>query len=392
MKGYLPANIRQKVRRQFPALEKTIYLNTASVGPWPKVTKEAMQKNIADWDKLIDTTPEVFDNWREIKPTIAEMINAQVEEIGFAYNTSYGLNIAAAGIDFKAGDEIILSDVEFPANTYVWTKLETQGVKVKFIKSRDMCFDIDVFKKAITTKTKLFSISFVQFFNGFRNDLAKLGKICHEQNIFFAVDGIQGVANIPLDVKKCKIDLLACGGYKWLMSPVGCGFFYLNKKAKLRIEPVQSGWFGVDWKGDVSYLLRHHLKPMKHADRFGMTLYPFLQMMGLHASVKLIKSIGVDRIYAHNQFLINEIMEYLDGHQYYRLATSSEPKHRSSILAISCADPQSLQAWLKKRKIITSYREGMIRVAVNFYNTAEHVTKFLKALDLFYQASVRKTR
>jgi cysteine desulfurase/selenocysteine lyase len=387
MQGYLPANIRQKVRRQFPALEKTVYLNTASVGPWPKVTKEALQKNIDDWDNLIDTTSQVFDNWREIRPILAEMINAHVEEIGFAYNTSYGLNIAAAGIDFKTGDEIILSDVEFPANTYVWTKLESRGVKVKFIKSRDMCFDIDIFKKAITSKTKLFSISFVQFFNGYRNDLIVIGKICQEHNIFFAVDGIQGVANIPLDVKQCKIDLLACGGYKWLMSPIGGGFFYLNKKAKLRIEPVQSGWFGVDWKGDVSNLLRHHLEPMKHADRFGMTLYPFLQMMGLHASVKFIKSIGLDRIYAHNQFLINNIMEYLDGHQYYRLATSSDPKHRSSILGIACVDPKGLQAWLKERRIITSYREGMVRVAVNFYNTREHIEKLIEELDRFCQAA-----
>ncbi len=392
MQGYLPANIRQKVRRQFPALEKTIYLNTASVGPWPKVTREALQKNITDWDQLIDTTPEVFNNWREIRPTIAEMINAQVEEIGFAYNTSYGLNIAAAGIDFKAGDEIILSDVEFPANTYVWTKLEKRGVKVKFIKSRDMCFDIDIFKKAITAKTKLFSISFVQFFNGFRNDLVEIGEICQEHNIFFAVDGIQGVANIPLDVKECKIDLMACGGYKWLMSPIGGGFFYLSKKAKLEIEPVQSGWFGVDWKGDVSNLLRHHLTPMRHADRFGMTLYPFLQMMGLHASIGLIKSIGVDRIHSHNQFLINEIMEYLIGHKYYRLATSPDPEYRSSILGISCLDPQAFQAYLKEHRIITSYREGMVRVAVNFYNSAEHITEFLKVLDQFYQTSVRNVR
>ena len=99
----------------------------------------------------------------------------------------------------KEGDEILLPAVEFPANIYPWLNLKWEGIRVKFIKCPNGFFDTNRFYDAITAKTRVFSISFVQFFNGYKNDLKTLGEICQKKDVFFVVDAIQGVGNQALD-------------------------------------------------------------------------------------------------------------------------------------------------------------------------------------------------
>lgn len=380
MSKLLSSSLRQKISRQFPQLKKTAYFSSASIGPWPKVTEAALQKQISLWHDLIDPTPTVFDYWRELKVELGKMVNASPDEIGYALNTSYGLAIAASGIEFRRGDEVLLCDVEFPANTYPWTNLEYKGVKVKFLKSSNRCFNIEAFEQAITSRTKVLSISFVQFFNGYKNDIERLGKICRKHNIFYIVDAIQGCGSIPIDVKKCDIDLLASGAQKWLLAPVGSGFFYLNKNAKLDLRPAFAGWFGIDWGGNWLDLLRHNLKPEKTVDRFNLSAMPYFQIFGMHSSIKLINSIGVDNIYRHNLALIDRLIDFVDSDPRYYHAFEQVPEHRSCIFSFGCAQPKETVKYLSKLGIKTTCRENLVRVAVHFYNTPKHINRLIDAL------------
>ncbi len=184
-----------RYRREFPFTQKVNFLNHASFGPIPlRALKKTMEyydaltlKKVVDMDKL------TFEMMDQIRIYLAKMVNAKPKEIGLVPNTSYGLNIVANGLDFKYGDKVLLSDVEFPANVYPWLNLKKKGVKIKFIKSQNGFFCIDDLLKAIDSKCKVLSITYVQFFNGFKNNLETIGKICEEKNIFFVVDGIQGV-------------------------------------------------------------------------------------------------------------------------------------------------------------------------------------------------------
>jgi selenocysteine lyase/cysteine desulfurase len=389
MNKLLPASIRQKLRRQYPGMDKIAYFNTGSHGAWPKSSQDLMIRHAENWTKMIDPTSQAWDDWRECKDELAKMVNADANDIGFAFNTSHGLNIAAAGIDFKRGDQILLSDIEFPANTYPWTNLKYKGVKVKFLKSKNGFFDIDSFEKSITKKTRLFSISWVQYFNGYRNDIERLGRICQKHNVFFVVDGIQGVGNIPIDVKKCKIDLLAGGAQKWLLSPVGCGFFYLNPKAKLDVRPVFSGWFGYDWEQNWTDLQRYDLESVTTAERFAISAFPYALMHSMLNSIKMINSIGIDSIHSHNLKLIDKVAQYIDGHRYFKLISSMVPEHRSSIISIACKDVIGLHGYLTRRKIITSYREGLLRMSFELYNNLIHVDRLIKSLDIFASKHIK---
>jgi len=371
-----------RYREEFPFTERVIFFNHASFGPLPHSSWNATQEyySCLRLEKIENMDKVAFSKLDEIRVLIANMVRAEPEEIAFVPNTSYGLNVAAWGLDLKPGDKILISDVEFPANTYPWTNLRQKGVTIKFVPSRNRCFDIDNFVRAIDTETKVLALSFVQFFNGFKNDLKTIGEICAEKDIFFVVDGIQGVGCLDLNVKECKIDLLSCGGQKWLLSSLGTGFFYLSSQAKRELKPSFFGWMGVDWKLDFSDLFKFDLPPFPSARKFEIGTYPYSLVWTMHSSLKLLSEIGIENIERHNLTLLDLLIDHLKKKN-YQIFSSLKPNHRSSILSFSAENINGLYKKLRKNDIIVSLREGSIRVAPHFYNTTEEMGKLIELLE-----------
>jgi len=370
-----------KYRKEFPFTKEMIFFNHASFGPMPKTCWKATEDYYQGLrlKKTPDDDREAFRKLDNIRKTVAKMINAKPEEIAFVPNTSYGLNVAGWGLDLKKGDKILLSDVEFPANVYPWINLRQNGIETKLIPSKNQCFDIDNFVKAIDKKTKVLSISFVQYFNGFKNDLETIGKICEENDIFLVVDGIQGIGSVDLDVKKCKIDFLSCGGQKWLLSSLGTGFFYLSSFAKKKVRTSFFGWLGVDWNLNWTDLLKFDLKPFTSARRFEIGTYPYSLLWSMHSSLQLLSEVGIKNIERHNLELLDLLIDHLKDSP-YQIKSSLEPKHRSSIFSLSGKNIKKLYEKLNTNKILVSFREGAIRVSPHFYNTKEEMNKLIKIL------------
>ena len=370
-----------KYRSEFPFTERVIFLNHASFGPLPQRSWNATEEyyKCLRLEKIENMDKVAFRKLDEIRVLIADMIRANPEEIAFATNTSYGLNVAAWGLDLKPGDKILLSDVEFPGNTYPWTNLKQKGVIIEFVPNRNRCFDMDNFVKAIDTKTKVLSLSYVQFFNGFKNDLKTIGEICEEKDIFFVVDGIQGIGCLNVDVKECKIDLLACGGQKWLLSSLGTGFFYLSSQAKRKIKPSFFGWMGVDWKLNFSDLFKFDLPPFPSVRKFEIGTYPYSLIWTMHSSLKLLSEVGIKNIEKHNLALLDLLIDHLKKN--YQIKSSLDTNHRSSILSFSGKNTKYLYQQLRKNNIIVSYREESIRVAPHFYNTSDEMKRLIEILD-----------
>jgi cysteine desulfurase/selenocysteine lyase len=370
-----------KYRKEFPFTKEIIFFNHASFGPMPEKSWKATEEYYKGLrlKKMPDDDRKAFQKLDNIRKLIAKMIKAKPEEIAFATNTSYGLNVAAWGLDLKRGDKILLSDVEFPANVYPWTNLRQNGIDIKFVPSRNKCFDINNFVKSIDKRTKVLSLSFVQYFNGFKNDLETIGRICEENDVFFVVDGIQGIGSVDLDVKKCKIDFLSCGGQKWLLSSLGTGFFYLSSQAKRKLRTGFFGWLGVDWGLNWTDLLKFDLKPFSSARKFEIGTHPYSLLWSMHASLQLLSQIGVENIEKHNLELLNLLIDYLKDSP-YNINSSLEPLHRSSILSFSGKNISKLYEKLIKNKILVSFREGSIRISPHFYNTKEEMKRFIRML------------
>jgi len=373
------------VRKQFPVTRKKkgiTYFNCASTGPLSLSTRKALDEYY-DYSFYVDRgiDHDAFAALDGIRKIGAKFIGARIDEVGFGFHTGYGLNIAAFGLPLKPGDEVLLSDNEFPSNVYPWVALKQRGIKVKFIKSKNGFFDIDNFVKAISRKTKVLSLSFVQFFNGYKNDLSKIGAICKDRGIYFVVDGIQGCGVETINMHKIQIDIFSSGAQKWMLSPLGTGFFYVRKELQNNIRMPFASWLSVDWGLNFTDLFHYDLPFFDSARRFEFGTYPYAHVFALYQSMLLIDSLGVSNIQKHNHELLDKLIDYLKSNSRFEIKSSLINKHRSSILSFTCPEVKKVYRQLSNAKIICSLREGAIRIAVHLYNNESDIKKLITVLD-----------
>ncbi len=369
----------EKARSYFPYLNNGIvYFNHASTGPISKVVRERIENFLKERsEEKIDDYHEFKDVADETKIMIAETINCLSDRIAFLDNTTNGMIWIASGIEWKPGDRIILNDVEFPANVLPFLQLKEKGVVVDFIKSTNGIVTAEEIIDAIQPRTKLISISFVQFLSGYRVDLEKIGKACKEKRIIFSVDAIQGLGAVRLDVEKYNIDFLANGTQKWLLGLQGLAFIYVRKELQNMMKSAPIGWLSVK---DAWNLLEFDLTTKETAERFQPGTLNNLGIYGFNASMKLFQEFGFDEI--EKQVLSNsKYFIYELANIGYKSALHSLPeKHLSGIVSFKTENGQKILDHLIQKKIVCSLREGYIRFAPHFYNTKQEIDFVIDSL------------
>ncbi len=315
----------------------------------------------------------------QTREKVSRLIGAEEEEIGIGFNTSFGLNVAIQGLNLKDGENIILSDVEFPANVYPWLNLRSQGVDIRFAKNEKGFTNLERVYELTDDRTRAIGLSWVQFFNGFRNDLKSLGDFCRKRDILSVIDGIQGVGVLSLDVKGLPVDFLSCGGQKWLLSPCGTGFFYCSKEAQQHLDTVFTGWLAVDWHMDFTSLLEYSLKPFEDMRRFEVGTYAYQDVCGFNSALGLLLEVGTESIEKQTLRLTGMLLDYLKESP-YQVRSALEPARRSAIVSFSGKENEHLFERLRERGIVVSLREGGIRVSPHFYNTEEEMGRLIETL------------
>jgi len=375
----------EEVRVLFPHTKEVVYFNSASYGPFSNLVYDAIEENLrVRLEALHDDTPNVMGIQDQLRSDYAGLIGGEKQQVGVGLNTTFGLNIAAFGLPLNEGDEVLVSDVEFPALVYTFrAAADMRRLKLRFVRSRERCFDIEEFEKSITNKTRVLALSFVQYFNGFKNDLAAISEICKKNDVFLVVDGIQGMGVEPVDVVKLGVDVFSAGCQKWMLGPQGCGFFYLADSVRDRLTYPFMSWLGVDWKMNFTDLFKFDLPYYDSARRFEMGYYAALNILGMKASVGLFQTLGLQNIQRHNYELIDRLTAYLDASGFYRTTSCLETKHRSSIISFTCEALQSLMERILSEKIIVAQREGSVRVSVHLFNNQSDIDRLISVLDDF---------
>ncbi len=354
-----------------------IYLNHAGVSPIPvrSATKGVEQireylnfgaYNLRGWIEISETCRERF----------ARLIGARPDEVAFVKNTSEGLSFVAGGIDWKPGDNLVTISVEFPANIYPWLALEEKGVEVRLVEpEEDGTIDENKLISAADEKTRLISVSSVQFVNGYRLDLEKIGAFCRENGIFFCVDAIQSLGVIPMDVEKYNIDFLAADGHKWLLSIEGIGGFYVSSRVMDRINPIEYGWHSVKKRFEFEAI---DFSLDDTARKFEPGSFNVLSIAMFSESLNLILEVGVERIRDRVFQLTEYLIDSLDDS--WELISPTDQESRSGIITfrIPGVDGKTLWKKLLERKVVVSPRGGGIRVSPHFYNTEEELDRFLE--------------
>lgn len=375
-------NIKEKkfldFRSTFPAYSQAIYMNHAAVSPLSKNVRDILTNY---WEKRshipVDVYPSIMDTIEELKKMICGMIHAKnSDEIAIIPNTSSGLNIIASGLKWEKGDRIILNTMEFPANVYPFMNLGKRGVIIDWVKPVNGQIQIKEIKPLVTNRTRLLSISFVQFLNGFKADLEAIGMLCKQKDIWFVVDGIQGVGVIPVDVVKCNIDAFVSGGHKWLMWPMGTGFLYTNRKLLASIEPTYAGWLSVKNSWDF---FDYKLNFLDTAEKFQPGTLNFMGLIAAHKMLSTFLELKIENIFQRILSLTNILLHGLNKLS-IKIITPEHRSLRSGIISIELPDPEKIFNELYANHIFVALREGVIRFSIHCTNTIEDIEKVLQCL------------
>lgn len=361
-----------RIRGEFPITERVVYLNHAAIGPIPRRSQQAMAEAIEEY--LVLDRARWADRDRHVRARSAALINARPDQIAFIKNTSEGLSLAANGIDWRAGDNVIVPADDFPSVVYPWLNLADQGVDARLIAARDGRILFDDIAAAVDGHTRAIAISTVQFKTGFRCDLAPIGDLCRAHDLLFVVDGIQSLGALGCDVQACGIDVLAADAHKWLMGPQGVGIFYCSDRALERLKVRSVGWLSV--REPFQFL--PHIDLLPDARRFEPGSENSIDIFGLGGTLDLIMELGIDAIEARVLALTDLLCEGL-AHKGYRVRSPRGAHERSGIVIFDSALHQTDNIFqrLMAENVIVSVRAGGIRASPHYYNTEAEVEQLL---------------
>ena len=234
------------LRSQFPVTDHWAFLDHAAVAPLSGPAQAALREYADDTAQHgVAHSVHWLKRIEDVRQFAARLVRADADEIAFVSSTSAGIAIVAEGLDWRSGDNIVTVAEEYPANLYPWLNLASRGVELRRVPSRGARIHVDDIRDALDARTRLVSLSSVEYASGFRNDLDRVGELCRERGILFFVDAIQSLGVLPFDVRATPIDFLAADGHKWLLGTEGAGIFFIRKELIDRLHPIGVGWHSV---------------------------------------------------------------------------------------------------------------------------------------------------
>ena len=361
--------MRQYTSDEFNLADDICYLNHAAVAPWPKRTVETVQRFALENGRV---GSHHYERWLATEQTLRKQLQtlinaASSDEIALMKSTSEALSVVAYGMRWKAGDEIIISNQEFPSNRIVWESLRSQGVEVVTVTIDHVGDPEQRIIDAMTPRTRLVSLSSVQYATGLALDLPPIGAACRQHGVAFCVDAIQGLGVKPFDVQACQADFVVADGHKWMLGPEGLALFYCRSDWLERLDLKQYGWHMVEALGDFD---QRYWQPASTARRFECGSPNMLGIHALHASLSLVLEIGIQSIFeavsGKIQYLIDTINKYGGT-----ILSVADPESRAGIVTFRYGDEdiQARYRFLQHNGVICALRGGGIRFSPHFYTS-----------------------
>jgi cysteine desulfurase / selenocysteine lyase len=368
-----------EMRALFPIAPRYAYLDHAAIAPLSTPVRSTMEVflsrlaeepfELAHWERLRS----------QVRGRVAELLSAGPESIAFTKNTTSGLGLVAAGLDWQAGDNIVGVDREFPANIYPWMGLKRKGVDLRLCRPEQGRIDVKSLLQLCDRRTRVLAISAVQFWSGFRTDLAALSTALKGRDVLLVVDAIQAAGAVKLDLSRVAIDFLCAGAQKWLLGPIGVGFAYVGPRMMERLMPVTIGTDSVV-RDDAYFEYDLTLKP--DARRFEEAAPNYPGILGMGAAVNLLLRAGPPGVEVAVLRLADRLREELPRRGYELVCKPMQPSERSGIVSFRHPRmvPAELQTRLREAGVIVSLRSDFLRASAHYYNSDEDLDRLLEAL------------
>jgi cysteine desulfurase / selenocysteine lyase len=372
---------------EFPILGRLNFMNHAGVAPICKRAADAVRLYAEQAQEQAYVNSGWYARARQVKRLAAQLIGASGEEsIAFVPNTSSGLALVARGIRWHEGDQVVISDVEYPANRYPWMDLQRLGVNVVTVPQHaDGRIDVEDVLEAITNRTRIVSLSHVQYASGHRIDLRPIADLVHRAGGHLCVDAIQSVGVLPVDVEAMGIDFLSADGHKWMLAPEGCGIFYCHPDLIETLHPAVVGWMNFVNASDYG---NYQFEFQKDARRFEPGSYNIPGVLGLGGALELLLEVGIENVWQRVEALTARLDRGLREKGYRVFSPRDRESERSGIVvfeppvaSVRVTPPlQQIVAELEKKQIVIVLREGRLRASPHFYNRPEQIDALLDAL------------
>lgn len=357
---------------EFPSSPARIHLNHAAVAPWPARAVRAVE----DFARAnLTGQPYSYANWLSREQLLREqarwLLNAAyADEIALLKNTSEALSMVALGLRFNPGENVVTSDQEFPSNRLIWQRLD--GVELREAKLDEVASPEEALETACDSKTRLLTISAVQYASGLRMDLERLGRFCRSRNILFCVDAIQQLGALPFDAPAIQADFVMADGHKWLLGPEGLAIFYCARQRLDTLRVLEYGWHSVEHPEAFE---RRDQKPAASARRFECGSPNMLGIHALSASLSLFEELGMKQVSTELMGKITYLLELLQGVSSVQILSCTKSERRSGILSLAVPgiDVKVLQKELLNVGVVCAARSGRLRLSPHFYTPAAHL-------------------
>jgi len=365
---------------EFPHVPGLRYLNHAAVAPWPRRAALAVS-TFAEQNAQIGARdyPDWLRMEQRLRERLMRLLNApSTADIALVKNTSEALSFVAFGLDWQAGDKVVISNEEFPSNRVVWEALRPLGVEVIQVSLAGNDPEAALLD-ACGPRTRLLSISSVQYASGLRLDLERLGHGCRQRGVLFCVDAIQQLGALPFDVQSCDCAFAMADGHKWLLGPEGLGVFYCRSDLREQLKLHEYGWHMLEHAGDFD---RKEWQPARTAKRFECGSPNLLGATALEASLSLLEEVGMVAVGKALEERVQWLQDGLNAQPGVYLHSPLNPARRAGILTFSLAgwEASALFAHLKAEQVVCAQRGGGIRLSPHFYTEPRVIDETLVLL------------
>jgi len=366
-------------RRQMPIARRWAYFDHAAVAPLPAAARAALVRWV---DQAAEEGDTVWLEWsrrvEDARRLAARLLGADPAEIALVRSTTEGISLVAEGFRWKAGDNVVTLDNEFPSNLYPWMNLAERGVETRRVATDAGRVDLARLAQACDARTRIVSISWVGFASGWRSNLDDLAELAHRRGALLFVDAIQGLGAFPLDVGRTPIDFLAADGHKWLLGPEGAGLLYVRREHLDRLRPLGVGWHSVVQGADYSRIALD-LKPT--AARYEGGSQNMAGFIALAESLELLLGFGAAAIGRRILEITDLACDRL-ARAGYPIASPREADHRSGIVLFETPgrDPQQVLGRLQQAGVVVRMRAGKLRISPHAYVNEADVERLIAGL------------
>ena len=383
------ADVKELRHLFFPVTRHNIYFNHASSGPLASPVARSIHEYVDDYQNYGDIHKERWQEYeRGAHRRLAALIHARPDQIALTASTGDGLTHIAQGIHWQEGDTILSAEGEFPTNIYPWLNLQSQGVKLHLVPTRNARIVPEDIFAAIDEHTKLVSLSLVEFTTGYRNDIATIAAHCHERGILCGIDAMQALGALDIDVQALGVDFLVSAAHKWLLGPQTCGILYVADSLLAKLDSPRRGWFSVEQPFDF-FNYTQSLK--KGAARFESSKPNSLAIIGVDAALGVFESIdgGMQAVEARILGLAQHAIAGLERLGYPVVSPQGQGE-RSGLVCFKPHPEQQEQTaeqiaeMLAARRIYIVARGDVARISPHFYNTLAEIDVLLETLQELY--------